>query len=233
MTIGLLGRKVGMTQIYDPSGKAIPVTVVEAGPCLVLQLRTKETDGYEAVQVGYLDKPRRLSVRSERGHVTAKLESKRSKRRAAQSGGKEPLPRAECEPQRYVREFRTNGDGGEVQVGQKLNVELFNGVARVDVTGVSKGRGYQGAMKRHHFKGQRATHGVKKVHRHVGGTGCNTFPARTFKGKKMAGQMGNARRTVRNLAVAKIDTDKNLLLVHGSVPGPNGGLVMIRATNRV
>ncbi|MBI1903981.1 MAG: 50S ribosomal protein L3 [Planctomycetia bacterium] len=229
MTIGLLGRKVGMTQIYDEAGQAIPVTVIQVGPCKVLQVRTVPRDGYDAVQLGYLDKPRRLANRSERGHVTKELVSKRGKKRPS---GVEVLPKAECEPKRYVREFRC--DGSAYQVGQEIKVdEIFKDVKRVDVTATSKGLGYQGVMTRHHFKGQRATHGVKKVHRHGGGTGCNTFPARVFKGKRMAGQHGNAQRTVRNIGLVKVDAENSLLLIHGPVPGPPGGLVAVRATNAV
>ena len=228
MTKGLLGRKVGMTQIYEESGEVIPVTVIEAGPCDVLQVRTAERDGYEAVQVGYQDKPRRLARRSERGHV-AKLSSKRSKKLAA--AGKEPAPKPDCEPKRFVREFR--GSAGGVEVGQQLTLELLGDVGSVDVTGVSKGRGFAGVMKRHNFSGQRASHGVKKVHRHAGGTGCSADPARLPKGKKMAGQYGNDRVTVRNLKVVRIDTENNLLLVRGAVPGPNGGWLVIQETNKV
>lgn len=229
MALGLLGRKVGMTQIYDPqSGNVIPVTVLEAGPCRVLQLRTQERDKYEAVQVGYLDKPRRLASRSQRGHV-AKLDSKRQKQLAA--AGAVAAPKADCEPQRYVREFRVPVAG--YQVGQVLDVSLFEGIKAVDIVGTSKGRGTAGAMKRHNFKGQRATHGVKKVHRHVGSIGMNTYPHHVFKGRRMAGHMGDARVTVRNIRVAGVDKQNNLLLIKGAVPGPRGGLVVIRPTNRL
>jgi len=226
MAIGLLGRKVGMTQIFDESGEAVPVTVIHAGPCYVLQLRTMQPDGYEAIQLGFGDKPRRLAGRSERGRV-AKLDSKRSKRRSA--GGVQLAEKANCEPQRFVREFRHSGGG--YAIGQKLTVELLEGVKSVDVTGTSKGRGTSGYIKRHNFKGQRATHGVKKVHRHSGGTSANTFPARVFKGKKMPGRMGNERSTMRNIKLVRIDTENNLVLVRGAVPGPNGGYVVIRQTN--
>jgi len=228
MAIGLLGRKVGMTQIFDEAGTAIPVSVIEAGPCHVLQLRTADRDGYEAVQLGFADKPRRLASRSVRGHV-AKLDSGRSKSMA--KAGVELLPKAGCEPKRFVREFRTVGN--ELSVGQELTVEMFEKVAAVDITGTSKGKGFQGAMKRHNFKGQRATHGVKKVHRHIGGTSGNTFPGRTFKGKKMAGQMGNERSTMRNVKVVRVDKVNNLLLVRGAVPGPIGGFVLVRQTNKL
>lgn len=226
MAIGLLGRKVGMTQIFDESGTVIPVTVLEAGPCHVLQFRTKDRDGYEAVQVGYRDKPRRLASRAQRGQVARLDNSKRAK------SGVALLPKANCEPKRFVREFRMEGGGdGGLTIGQEIKVELFKEVKSVDVTGTSKGRGTAGVMRRHNFKGQRASHGVKKVHRHGGGTSMNTFPARVFKGKRMAGRMGNERMTARNLKVVHIDAENNLLLVRGAVPGPNGGYVVIRETN--
>ena len=228
MPIGLLGRKVGMTQIYDDAGVVIPVTVIEAGPCHVLQVRTTERDGYEAVQLGYLDKPRRLAARSERGHV-AKLDSKRSKARA--QAGVEPVAKADCEPKRFIREFRTSTEG--VNVGDKVSVAAFAEVTAVDVVGTSKGRGTAGVMKRHNFHGQRASHGVKKCHRHAGGTGCSASPSRLFKGRRMAGHYGSARITTRNLKVVRVDTDNNLLLIKGAIPGPNGGFVTVRETNKV
>ena len=174
MAKGILGRKVGMTQVYDEdSGIAVPVTVMQAGPCHVLQLRSEDRDGYAAVQLGYLDKPRRLARRSERGHV-AKLESKRSKARA--QAGVEAVAKADCEPKRLVREFRGSFDG--VNVGDTVGVDDFSEVSAVDVVGTTKGRGFAGAMKRHNFAGQRATHGVKKCHRHAGGTGCRSTRSR-------------------------------------------------------
>lgn len=228
MGIGLLGRKVGMTQIYEPSGNVIPITVIQAGPCHVLQLKTVDRDGYEAVQIGYLDKPRRLAGRSSRGHV-AKLDSKRQRARSA--AGLSPIPKANCEPKRLVREFRIPVEG--YRVGQEIRVDAFSEVPAVDVVGTSKGRGTAGVMKRHNFRGQRASHGVKKVHRHVGGTGCSASPSRLFKGKKMAGRYGAARATVRNLRLVQIDVENDLLLVRGAVPGPNGGYVLIRPSNKL
>lgn len=228
MTVGLLGRKVGVTQVFDPAGTAIPVTVIEAGPCRVLQLKTIDRDGYEAVQLGYLDKPRRLATRSQRGHV-AKLESKRQRSRSA--AGIESLPKAGCEPQKFIREFRDSGEG--LSVGQELKVDLFDGVVAVDVIGTSKGRGFAGCIKRHNFHGQRATHGTKKVHRHPGSIGSSAFPSRVQKGRRLAGQLGAARVTVRNLRVVRIDAENNLLLVRGAVPGANGGYLVIRKTNKV
>lgn len=225
---GILGRKVGMTQIYDEAGAAIPVTVIEAGPCAVLQVRTVEKDGYEAVQLGYLDKPRRLAARSERGHV-AKLDSKRSKKRTA--AGITLPAKAGSEPKRFIREIR--GPVGELETGGQLTVEAFADVKSVDVTATSKGRGFSGAMKRHNFHGQRATHGVKKCHRALGGTSASAFPSRLFKGVKMPGQYGNTRSTVRNQRLVRIDAERNLLLVRGGVPGPNGGYVVIKVTNKL
>lgn len=228
MAIGLLGRKVGMTQIFDETGTVIPVTVLQAGPCHVLQLRTVERDGYEAVQLGFADMPRRLASRSRRGHV-AKLDSKRARRRG--TGGVELPERAGCEPQRFVRELR--GAAGEHTIGQQLSVAVFESVPSVDVTGTSKGRGTAGVIKRHHFRGQRASHGVKKVHRHAGSTGCNSFPHRVFKGRRMAGRLGDEQSTMRNLKVVRIDPENHLILVRGAVPGPNGGYVVIRQTNKL
>jgi large subunit ribosomal protein L3 len=228
MAIGLLGRKVGMTQIFDENGNAVPVTVIEAGPCRVLQLRTKDRDGYEAAQLGFLDKPRRLASRSERGHV-AKLDSKAARKRS--KAGVEALAKADCEPQRFIREFRGSIDG--LSVGQELKVDIFSTITAVDVVGTSKGRGTAGVMKRHGFKGQRASHGVKKVHRHAGSIGCNTDPHHVFKGRRMAGHYGDARRTARNLKVVQVDAENNLLLVRGAVPGPNGGYLVIKQTNKL
>ena len=228
MVKGLLGRKVGMTQLYDESGEVIPVTVIQAGPCHVLQVRDLERDGYEAVQIGYLDKPRRLASRSVRGHL-AKLDSKRSKRRA--SGGLQPPPKSNCEPKRFIRELR--GATGDYEVGQEIKVDVFAETKAVDITGVSKGRGTAGVMKRHNFHGQRASHGVKKVHRHAGSIGQASCPSRVVKGTRMAGHYGAARCTVRNLDVVRIDADNNLLVVRGAVPGPNGGYLIIRTTNMV
>jgi len=228
MTVGLLGRKVGMTQIYDDAGNVIPVTVIQAGPCQVLQVKTVDRDGYEAIQLGYADKPRRLARRSERGHV-ARLDSKRQRARSA--AGIEALAKPDCEPKRLIREFRGAADGTEV--GQTLTVEHFEEIKAVDIVGTSKGRGTAGAMKRHNFSGQRASHGVKKCHRHVGGTGCSADPARLWKGKRMPGHYGNERCTMRNLKLVRIDAENNLLIVRGAVPGPNGGYVVVKQSNKV
>lgn len=225
---GILGRKIGMTQIYDDAGSVIPVTVVQAGPCDVLQIRTAERDGYEAVQLGFLDKPRRLAARSERGHV-AKLESKRSKKRS--SNGVAAVAKADCEPKTFIREIR--GGAGDLAVGGKVDVTALEGVKRVDVIAISKGRGFAGAMKRHNFHGQRATHGVKKCHRALGGTSGSAFPSRVMKGRKMPGRYGGVQSTMRNQMLVKVDAEQNLLLIRGAIPGPNGGYVVIKQTNKV
>ncbi len=230
MGVGLLGRKIGMTQVYDGDGNITPVTVIQAGPCVVLQIRTLDRDGYEAVQIGFDDKPRRLARQSERGHV-ANLKSKRSRARAA--AGHEAVPKADCEPKRFVREFRTDGEECDCEVGQELTVDLFAEVSNVDVIATCKGRGTAGVMKRHNFAGQRASHGVKRVHRHPGSIGQSADPARVLKGTKMAGRYGNSRVTVRNLALARVDSENGLLIVKGAVPGPKGGYVVIRKTNKL
>lgn len=233
MIKGILGRKVGMTQVYGEAGEAIPVTVIEAGPCHVLQVRTQERDGYSAVQLGFADKPRRLAIRAERGHVT-KLQSKRAKKLAAAGVKPDANPKADCEPKRFIRELRGAAEG--YSVGQQVTVKSLEGVKAVDVCGITKGRGYAGVMKRHGFKGLRASHGVKKVHRTMGSIGSlasNRGGGRMKKGKKMPGHYGHDRVTTRNLQVVKVDEAKNLLLVHGAVPGPTGGMLIIRETNKV
>jgi large subunit ribosomal protein L3 len=230
MPVGLLGRKIGMTQIHDADGNIIPVTVVEAGPCAVLQVRTKDRDGYEAVQLGFADKPRRLASRAERGHVKA-LPSKRQKQLA--SAGAEATPKAETEPKRMIREFRTDGEQVAYEIGQSIDVSIFAEVTHVDVCGVSKGRGFTGCMKRHNFSGQGASHGVKRVHRRPGSNGMSADPSRVFKGKRMPGHYGNEQVTVRNLKVVRIEADSNVLVVRGAVPGANGSYLMIHRTNKV
>lgn len=228
MPRGLLGRKVGMTQVYDDAGRLIPVTVLEVGPCVVLQVRTPERDGYSAVQLGFGDKPRRLASKAERGHVAA-IGSKRQK--ARQAAGVAVVTKAETEPKRYVREFRTDGENASYEVGQVLTVNALDGIAHVDVIGTIKGRGFAGAMKRHNFSGLCASHGVKKVHRSLGSTGQRQDPGRVFKGQKMPGHWGDSRVTVRRLQVVKLDEANNVLLIKGAVPGYNGSYVMVRETN--
>jgi large subunit ribosomal protein L3 len=210
MRLGLLGRKVGMTQVFREDGTSVPVTVLECGPCTVLLVRTAERDGYHAVQLGFHDKKRRNASQAERGHAK----------------------KVDAEPKRYIREVRQPGPV-ELSEGQSLTVDVFNGVKRVDVTGTSKGRGYAGVIKRHGFSGLRASHGVKRMHRHPGSSGPSADPSRTLKGVRKPGHFGHARTTVRNLEVVKIDPANNLLLLRGAVPGPNGGYLTVRQTNKV
>lgn len=233
MPLGLLGLKVGMTQVFDDKGKVAPVTVLAIGPCPVLQVRTPERDGYHAVQLGFQDKLRKKAIRAERGHVASEFSSKR--RKARQEAGEQILEKANCEPQRYIREFRLEGPT-ETKVGTLLTAsDVFKDVPRVDVIGTTKGRGFTGVMKRHNFHGLPAAHGAKKVHRSGGSIGShasNRGSGRPKKGHKAAGQYGNTRRTVRNLDVVRIDSENNLVLVRGAVPGPNGGLVIVQPTNK-
>ncbi|APW61376.1 50S ribosomal protein L3 [Paludisphaera borealis] len=209
MRVGLLGRKIGMTQIFQEDGTAVPVTVLECGPCTVLQVRTEELDGYHAVQLGFADKKRKSATMAERGHAK----------------------KVEAEPKRYVREIR-QATAAELTAGTILTVDAFAEVKHVDVTGTSKGRGFSGVIKRHGFRGLRATHGVKRMHRHPGSSGPSADPSRTRKGIRKPGQFGNTRTTVRNLEVVRVDPTNNLLLLRGAVPGPNGGYLTIRQTNK-
>lgn len=210
MRVGLLGRKVGMTQIFEEDGTAVPITVLECGPCTVLQVRTEERDGYHALQLGFADKRRKVATQAERGHAK----------------------KVNTEPKRYVREIRQEGPS-DVAEGTTLTVEVFNEIQRVDVIGTSKGRGFSGVVKRHGFKGLRASHGVKRMHRHPGSSGPSADPAHTRKGIRKPGQYGNARITVRNLKVVRIDPTNNLILIRGAVPGPNGSFLTVRQTNKV
>jgi len=250
MPLGLLGTKVGMTQIYDGAGKIAPVTIIQLGPCPVLQVRTQERDGYDAVQLGFRDKKREKATRGERGHVSSALESKR--RRIRTAAGVVLPSKPECEPQRYIREFRLEAPT-EIKVGALLRAdEVFVKVRKkvkgsdgketeveaypdVDVIGTTKGRGFTGVVKRHNFGGLRGSHGVKKGNRQHGSIASNASnrgSGRPKKGIRMAGQYGHERVTVRNLTIVRIDADNHLLLVKGAIPGPNGGLVMVRPTNK-
>src|SRR5579884_441877 len=205
MVPGILGRKRGMTTIFSPKGTALPVTVLEAGPCYVTQIRTPEREGYSAVQLGY-EEAKRLN-RPERGHL-------------------KNLP-----PLRYLREFRMAGDGLP-EVGTKVDVSIFEPGERVDVISTSKGKGFAGVVKRHHFRGGPKTHGQSDRHRAPGSIGATTTPGRVLKGTRMAGHMGARRVTVKNLRVVRAEADRNLLIVEGAVPGPKTALVMIRKSSQ-
>jgi large subunit ribosomal protein L3 len=209
MIKGLLGKKVGMTQIFDESGVAIPVTLIEAGPCYVTQIRTVENDGYAAVQLGFEEiKPKRLTG-GELGH----------------------LKRNNLPPLRFLREFREKQP--EVTEGDKVTVDqVFAPGELVDVTGISKGKGFAGAVKRYHFRGGKKTHGQSDRWRAPGARSSGTTPGRVFKGSRGPGHMGNERVTVQNLKVVFVDAERNLLGVRGAVPGPKGGLLMIKGARK-
>ena len=209
MVDGLLGKKLGMTQVFDERGEVVPVTVISAGPCVVTQVRTRERDGYEAVQLGY-GESRRLT-KPERGHL-----------KAAQPDGAEGELLL-----RHLREV-TARDTDTVQVGQRVTVGIFKPGDVIDISGVSKGKGFQGVVRRHGFRGGPKTHGQSDRWRAPGSIGAGTTPGHVFKGTRMAGRMGNERVTVQNLRVVQVDEDRNLLVVRGSVPGANEGLLMIR-----
>lgn len=204
MNIALLGKKVGMTQVFDDDNRLVPVTVVEAGPCPVVQVKSLDADGYDAIQLGYgSQKEQRLS-KAELGH----------------------LNKSNIEPVANLQEFRTSGDT-ELAVGDILTVDSFDEGQKIDVIGISKGRGFQGVVKRYGFAGGPASHG-SMFHRRGGSYGMCQWPGHVIKGKKMPGQMGNVQRTVQNLEIIKVISDKNLILVKGSVPGSKGGLLTVR-----
>jgi large subunit ribosomal protein L3 len=204
---GLLGAKLGMTQIFDQSARAVPVTVIQAGPCTVTQVKSPERDGYAAVQLAFGDiKPKRVT-KPRAGHFA----------------------KAGAEPRRHLIELRT-ADAADYTLGQTLAADVFAEGDRLDVVGVSKGKGFAGVMKRHGFKGLGASHGTERKHRSPGSVGACATPSRIFKGMRMAGHMGHQRVTVLNLEVVKVDPERNLLLVKGAVPGPKRGLVMLRSS---
>lgn len=203
---GLLGKKIGMTSIYDEAGKMVPVTVIEAGPCVVTQVRTIEKDGYSAIQLGFDEKKEKNTSKAELGHFA----------------------KAGTTPKKLVREFSRFEEGHRKQLGETLTVDVFMEGEYVDVSGISKGKGFQGVVKRHHFNGVgQATHGQHNRLRKPGAIGACAYPARVFKGLRMAGQMGNHRVKVTNLLVMKVVPEKNLLVVKGAVPGHNNGYLMI------
>lgn len=206
MKKSILGRKIGMTQIFDENGKVIPVTVIQAGPCVVVQKKTIETDGYNAIKVGF-------------GDIREKLVSKPVKGQFA---------KANVKLHRFLREFRLEDITG-YEVGSEIKADIFAAGEKIDVTATSKGKGFQGVIKRWNASRGPETHG-SKYHRAVGSMGASSFPARTFKNKKMPGHMGNRKTTVQNLLVARVDVERNLILIRGAVPGPKSGLVTIKNT---
>ena len=203
---GLIGRKLGMTQLFNEEGGAVPVTVIQAGPCPVVQVKTEETDGYEAVQLGYGTRKEKHATRARIGH--------------AKRAGLDAAPAV-------LREVRV-ADASEYETGQEMTVESFEVGQRVKVTGTTKGRGFQGVVKRHGFAGRPGGHG-HPMSRNPGSIGPGTDPSRVIKGKKLPGQMGDARRTIRNLKVERVDAERNLIFLRGSVPGAKNATVLIRA----
>ena len=208
MKKAILTTKVGMTQIFNEDGVLTPVTVLQAGPCVVTQVKTVENDGYSAVQVGFGDIREKLVNKPKKGHFA----------------------KAEVAPKRFLKEFRLE-DAESYKVGQEIKADVFAAGDKIDATAKSKGKGYQGAIKRHGQSRGPMTHG-SKYHRHAGSNGSATTPSRVFKGKKMAGHMGAVRVTVQNLEVVRVDADKNLILVKGAVPGPKKSLVMLKESTK-
>ena len=207
MQKAIIGKKVGMTQIFDESGKVIPVTVVEAGPCVVTQKKTVETDGYVAVQLGFEDIKESKLTKPEAGH----------------------LKKAGVEAKKHLKEFKLE-DAAEMNVGDVVKADTFAAGDMIDVTGISKGHGYQGVIKRHGAHRTDMTHGGGPVHRHAGSMGASSHQSRIFPGKIGAGQMGNEQVTIENLEVVKVDAELNMIVIRGAIPGPKGGLVYIRNT---
>jgi large subunit ribosomal protein L3 len=200
----LIGKKIGMTQMFEPSGKVVPVSVIEAGPCPIVQVKTAEREGYVALQIGFDEVKESRISKAENGH----------------------FKKANTTPRRILREVRVE-DAGSFKVGDTLDVKVFEGAKFVHVTGTSKGRGFAGTIKRYHFQRGRKTHGNKN-YREPGSVGASAFPSRIFPGKRAPGRMGGVQRTTRNLTLVQIDTENNLLFVKGSIPGANNGIVFVR-----
>lgn len=206
---GLLGEKLGMTQVWDDDNRVVPVTVVKAGPCVVTQIRTPENDGYDAIQIAYGAPNPRKVTKPAQGH----------------------FDKAGVTPRRHVIEVRTS-DASEYNLGQELTAETFDAGQTVDVVGTSKGKGFAGTMKRHGFSGVGASHGAHRNHRKPGSIGGAATPSKVFKGMRMAGRMGGENVTTQNITVHAVDAEKGLLLLKGAVPGPNGGLVLVRTASK-
>ena len=207
MRKAIIGRKVGMTQIFDENGKVVPVTVIEAGPCTVVQKKTIETDGYEAVQLGFGDVAEKKLSKPEAGH----------------------LKKAGVAPKKYLKEFKLE-DAANMNVGDEVKADTFAAGDWIDVTGISKGHGYQGVVKRYGAHRTDMTHGGGPVHRHAGSMGASSHQSRIFPGKIGAGQMGNVQVTIENLEIVKVDAELNMIVIRGAIPGPKGGLVYLRNT---
>lgn len=202
---GLIGKKLGMTRIFDERGNSIPVTVIETGPCYVTEIRTADKNGYDAIQLGFVDKPQKQVNKPEAGH----------------------FKKASVAPQRFLREFRTFKNANELKLGDVVKADIFKAGDKIKVIGVSKGKGFQGVMKRHHFGGGSTTHGQSDRRRAPGSVGGSSYPSRVWKGMRMAGQMGNARVSLRNLKIVKVDAENNIVMVSGGVPGARNGIVIL------
>lgn len=208
MSPGIIGKKIGMTQVFGKDGQVVPVTLLKAGPCVVVQRKTPQTDGYDAVQLGLVEYARKAN-KPMAGH----------------------FKKSGADGVRVLREFKLRQGSGDPKPGDRVLVDQFKPKDKVDITGVSKGRGFAGVIKRHHFGGGDATHG-SMFHRAPGSIGASSFPSRVFPGTRMAGQMGDAQVTVRNLEVVEVDLEDNVLMVKGAVPGPNGAYVVVRRAKR-
>jgi len=207
MKKAIIGKKVGMTQIFDEAGKVVPVTVIEAGPCLVVQKKTTEKEGYLSVQLGFEDSKARRLTKPERGH----------------------LEKAGVGLKKHLKEFKLD-NAADLNVGDEIKADMFAEGDKIDVTGISRGKGFSGVIKRHNAARGRMSHGGGPVHRHAGSMGANSSPSRIFKGKIGAGQMGVDQVTVQNLDVVKVDPDLNMIAVRGAIPGPKGGIVYLKST---
>lgn len=207
MKKGIIGKKIGMTQVFDEIGNVIPVTLIEAGPCVVSQIKTVENDGYNALQLGFIEMPEKRATKPQKGH----------------------FKKAGTSPKRHLKEFRLCDISG-YNIGETVRADVFAAGEKVDITGTSKGHGFSGAIKRWGQHRLRMTHGTGPVHRNVGSLGANSTPSRIFKNKRMPGHYGNEKVTVLNLDVVKVDAEKNIIAVKGAVPGPRGGIVFLRNT---
>ena len=202
---GLIGKKLGMTRIFDERGNSVPVTVIETGPCYVTEIRTAGKHGYDAIQLGFVDKLQKQVIKPEAGHFA----------------------KANVKPQRFVREFRGFKNTSELKLGDVVKADIFKAGDKIKIVGVSKGKGFQGVVKRHHFGGGSVTHGQSDRMRAPGSMGGSSYPSRVWKGMRMAGQMGNARVSIRNMKIIKVDVDNNIVMVSGGVPGARNGILIL------
>lgn len=231
MKKGILGKKIGMTQVFDEQGRVVPVTVIEAGPCVIIQKKTVQNDGYEAIKVGFDDKKVRV-VETKEVEVTRKqdnklvTEKKESKKYNIPKPIKGIFDKIKAPFKRFIKELRIE-DINQYEVGQEIKADIFKQGEKVDISGVSKGKGFQGVIKRYHGNRGPMTHG-SMYHRRPGSMGGSSAPSRVFKNKKLPGHMGNEKVTVQNLEVVRVDADKNLLLIKGAVPGPKGSYVIVK-----